>query len=91
MPKLSQIKKGIRNPKKACQYMLSSMHPIHPLENLYLFFTSRYPIGTHVFELEWDILVILDTCRVDAMRAVSQDYDFISNVNKIWSLGGTSP
>ena len=30
--------------------------------------TARYPIGTNVFERDWDLLVVLDACRVDALR-----------------------
>lgn len=52
--------------------------------------TSRFPIGMNVFEREWDVLLILDTCRVDAMRAVADEYDFISIVDSIISVGSTS-
>lgn len=52
--------------------------------------TSRYPIGTNVFDRNWDVLVLLDACRVDALRAVSSEYDFIDDVSEIWSVGSTS-
>lgn len=52
--------------------------------------TSRFPIGTNVFEREWDALLILDTCRVDAMRAVADEYDFISTVESMTSVGSSS-
>lgn len=29
---------------------------------------SRLPVGCHVYDHDWDILVVLDTCRVDALR-----------------------
>lgn len=52
--------------------------------------TSRVPVGTNVFEREWDALIILDSCRVDAMRTVSDEYDFLETVDSIWSVGSTS-
>ena len=60
----------------------------------YLFFwlagTSRKHIGTNVFERDWDVLVVLDTCRVDALKEVADEYDFIEDVDAIWSVGSTS-
>lgn len=52
--------------------------------------TSRFPIGTHVMDKEWDVLVVLDTCRYDAMQDVADEYDFIEDVGKIWSRGAHS-
>ena len=50
-----------------------------------------YPDGTNVFEKEWDLLVILDTCRVDVMREVSDDYEFVRNVSSVRFVGSSSP
>jgi hypothetical protein len=33
----------------------------------------RLDYGTNVFEREWDVLVVLDACRVDTLRAVADD------------------
>lgn len=52
--------------------------------------TSYYPIGTNVFDLEWDILIVLDACRVDAMQAVASEYKFINDVESTYSVGSTS-
>jgi len=91
MAKVSRMKKALKNPSKAYKYLKRNTRPIHLLENPYLFITSRYPIGNHVLERDWDVLIILDTCRVDALRQVSDEYEFIDDVDRIWSLGGTSP
>jgi len=56
----------------------------------WLMFTSRKPMGTNVFEKDWDVLLLLDTCRVDAIREVQDEYEFIDNVDEIWSVGSTS-
>lgn len=52
--------------------------------------TSRIPVGTNVYELDWDTLIILDTCRVDALKQIEPEYDFINSVNSIVSVGSTS-
>ena len=56
----------------------------------YTALTSRYPLGTNVYDSEWDLLVVLDACRVDALRAVGSEYPFIDTVERRWSLGSTS-
>lgn len=52
--------------------------------------TSRYPIGTNVYDRDWDALIVLDSARVDAMREVAPEYDFIDTVDSIWSVGSNS-
>jgi hypothetical protein len=52
--------------------------------------TSRRSFGTNVYDLEWDVLIILDACRVDALRAVAEDYEFIDRVDEMWSVGSRS-
>jgi hypothetical protein len=53
-------------------------------------FQSHFRLGTNVFESDWDLLIVLDACRVDALRAVAEKYRFISDVDSIWSVGSTS-
>ncbi len=52
--------------------------------------TARYPVGTNVFDRDWDVLVLLDTCRVDALRDVAPEYAFLGEVRSIRSVGSTS-
>lgn len=52
--------------------------------------TSRYPVGTNIFDREWDLLIILDTCRVDALRTVSDAYPWLSTIDRMWSVGSMS-
>lgn len=51
---------------------------------------SRIDFGTNVYEKDWDVLLILDTARVDAMEDAASEFDFIKNVDSIRSLGSTS-
>ncbi|MFC7174345.1 hypothetical protein ACFQL0_15375 [Haloplanus litoreus] len=56
----------------------------------WLSLSSRVPLGTNVFTRDWDALLILDACRVDALRMVADEYDFIDTVDSIVSVGSTS-
>ena len=47
-------------------------------------------LGTNVFSFDWDVLLVLDACRVDALRSVSEEYSFLNTVDPIWSVGSTS-
>jgi hypothetical protein len=52
---------------------------------------SKYKVwGTNIFERDWDLLIILDACRVDAIREVADEYSYIDTVNSIRSVGSTS-
>ncbi|MCJ0618976.1 hypothetical protein JZX76_05420 [Haloarcula hispanica] len=55
-----------------------------------LWLTKHFNPGTNIYSEEWDTLIILDACRVDALREVSDEYDFIKNVDTRWSVGSTS-
>lgn len=52
--------------------------------------TGKADRGAPIYEQEWDVLVILDACRVDYMRGVAPDYGFIDTVNEFESLGSYS-
>lgn len=52
---------------------------------------SRFPPGTNIYDRDWDLLIILDTCRVDALREVALEYDWLGEVESHWSLGSSSP
>lgn len=53
--------------------------------------SSRRQIGIDVFDKNWDLLVILDTCRVDSLRAVADGYSFLDTINRRLSAGGSTP
>jgi len=52
--------------------------------------TSRYPIGMNIFEADWDLLVILDTCRVDALRTMVPERPWLDAVERRRSVGSMS-
>lgn len=51
---------------------------------------SRARIGHNIYDDDWDALIILDACRVDALREVEDEYKFITDIESRWSLGSTS-
>jgi hypothetical protein len=72
-------------------------NPTRALDEFVLDYLYRTPavdlngiqtIGTNVYEKDWDVLIVLDTAHVDALQIVMDEYDFIEDVNSIWSVGG---
>jgi hypothetical protein len=52
--------------------------------------SSRKPLGTNVLSREWDLMVVLDTCRYDALRTVAPEFDFIEAVGRLQSVGSST-
>lgn len=52
--------------------------------------TSRIKFGTNVYEYDWDLLIVLDACRVDTLREVADEYEYIDSIDTIWSVGSQS-
>jgi len=57
---------------------------------LWLTVSTRFRFGTPIYEREWDLLLVLDACRVDALREVAPEFEFIESVDDIWSVGSSS-
>lgn len=57
---------------------------------LWLTLSTRLRFGTPAYERDWDLLVVLDSCRTDALAAVADEYDFLENQGAVWSAGSTS-
>lgn len=52
--------------------------------------TKHIRLGTNVFQRDWDGLIVLDACRVDALHEVSDEYEFLTVDDTITSVGSTS-
>lgn len=83
---LENIKKGLKNPTRVLDEIVLDYVFRTPMVGL----NSIQTIGTNVFDREWDVLIVLDTARVDALQLVSDEYDFIQEVGSVWSVGGAS-
>ncbi len=51
---------------------------------------KRVSYGTSVYERPWDVLVVLDACRVDVLRSVAPEYEFLETVASVRSVGSSS-
>ena len=83
--------KALRNPGLATKYLLAKRKRYTMAGRLALF--SRFPVGQHIYDRPWDALIILDTCRVDALREVAPEFGFYDadDVKSIVSLGSETP
>lgn len=50
---------------------------------------NAFRFGTHIYEADWDVLVVLDACRADLMTEVAPDYGF-TDVQRTYSIAGGS-
>lgn len=55
-----------------------------------VFLSTRHLLGTNVFTRDWDLLLVLDAARVDALRDVADEYSLIDDVRSIRSVGSHS-
>lgn len=46
--------------------------------------------GTNIYEDDWDVLVLVDACRVDALRHVAGEYNWFDDVDSRRSVAGRS-
>lgn len=53
--------------------------------------SSRTTVGTNIYERDWDLMVILDACRVDSLREFSDAKPYLNDVQSIRSVGSMSP
>lgn len=54
--------------------------------------TSRVEPGRNVYERDWDALIVLEACRVDALRAVAPEYEYLDRgeIASVRSVGCSS-
>jgi hypothetical protein len=74
-----------KHPRRAPLYVVFTIY----LVILYAV-TSRKPFGRNIYEKDWDVLLVLDACRVDTLQEVADEYGFIESVDSVWSVGSQS-
>lgn len=56
--------------------------------------SSRFPMGDNVLDKDWDLLIILDTCRFDALKEAKRSGGFScldsSKIKSYYSVGGST-
>lgn len=63
----------------------------HPIQAAQFFISSQFKPGFNILDDNWELAIILDTCRPDALCEVSSEYSFISDIQTRWSIGGATP
>lgn len=88
-PTSERIKKGINNPRLIRAWISAAVERgiYVPYASVALSLLSCFPVGYNLFDADWDLAIILDTCRVDALRSVKHEYEFISDVKPVTSIG----
>jgi hypothetical protein len=82
-----QLMKGIRNPVMIPPFILRTIK--WGLLDRYYDYDSK---ETNVYDRDWDLLLILDGCRVDTLQEVSEEYEFLPDtIPHITSVAGGSP
>lgn len=51
---------------------------------------SHLRFGENIYKQDWDGLILLDACRVDAIQEVQGEYDFLDSISARWSRGSNS-
>lgn len=46
--------------------------------------------GMYIWQKDWDLLILLDTCRPDWMKEVIPEFDFLTNMQTVRSVGSQS-
>ena len=70
--------KGVRKSARPVKHKLMSLGNT--------FFSS----GKSIYELDWDLLIILDACRLDLMQEASDEYNWIKQIKSIRSVNSTT-
>jgi hypothetical protein len=79
--------KGLRNPNEVPIYVIRQAK--HKLLDLCYDYDSEQ---MNIYERDWDLLIILDACRVDTIQEISDEYHFLpDSIPSITSVAGDSP
>lgn len=85
-----QIRRFI--PRKSNIQHVAFKNLINPLKRpTGIWFGNRFDWGTNIFELDWDLLILLDACRVDVLEEVACEFEFLNNeISSYYSVGGST-
>lgn len=84
---IENLERGLSNPFQFVDEIL--LQHVYRVPSTLI--NARRGIGSNVFSQQWDLLIILDCCRVDALREVAPEYDFIDTVGSVKTNGGSTP
>ena len=79
LEKWDMLISAIQNPGKAIQFSLRKTSQL---------FLDRK--ATHIFERDWDVLIVLDACRADILAEAAAEYNFLSPFDTVYSVASQS-
>lgn len=57
-----------------------------------IYYQHRHGQGRYIWDDDWDVCLVLDSCRIDLFREVAPEYDWLpETIPSAWSAGGASP
>lgn len=87
--RMQRVRRAAKNPQMAKFHIQNEMIPsVYRKPATYGY--SNFKWGQNIFDRDWDVLILLDTCRVDALKEVEDEYDFLTNIHEISSVGGST-
>lgn len=80
MYSVDQVKRGITNPKMAIRHF--------KVKALQFLDASIYTlgIGTSIYDRDWDVLIVLDACRVDLFEEFAPQHNVFEKFNSVSSI-----
>jgi len=102
---IDKLREGVENPEQILPYLRHRPKKIRGVKQLYRWGWKGVPISlserkfrnrpydhyeSAIWEEDWDLLVILDACRLEWMEAVKSDFDFINSVGEKHSIASHS-
>lgn len=83
--RIGQVIEGVKNPTRAYQ---------HLAKKPFVLIDKYLNYGTNVFDLDWDLLIILDACRYDLFVEFSAKHpvhDRLESVEPMYSIASKTP
>jgi len=76
-----QLLKGVKHPTLAAKYTLGKiLRSVEPV----------IPLGTNVFEFDWDVLIVLDACRYDLFLEFAPQHEVYSHIDSVTHINSVA-
>jgi len=84
---IKNVRNSIKKPRAAARFIRTRVP-----EAVRLISCHSIGVGNNVFNKDWDLLIILDSCRVDALKEVAENYEFLyrNQIQSEKSVGGVN-
>jgi len=81
------LEKGLRHPRRVPAFLSTNVK-----RQILRFRSNHDAHQVHALEREWDLMLVLDACRVDSLTEVAPEYDFLpDDIESVVSVAAGSP